>query len=58
MADDLIMRAIRFTTTTKPNSIDNRRAIELIRELLQHINDLELKLEEGKNLRGDDGSKT
>lgn len=40
-APDLITRAIRFTNTTRPNSADNRKAIAIVRELLQHINELE-----------------
>ena len=43
---DLITRAIRFTNTTRPNSADNRRAIQLVRELLVHINVLELEKED------------
>lgn len=42
---DLITRAIRFTNTTRPNSIDNRRALQLVRELLQHINEMEKQTE-------------
>ena len=46
MADhDIVTRAIRFANTTRPNSIDNRKAIQLVNELLKHVNELEKRIE-------------
>jgi hypothetical protein len=48
---DLVTRAIRFTNTTRPNSADNRKAIQLVRELLQHINELDKQLARAEYIR-------
>ena len=42
---NIVTRAMRFVNLTKPNSIDNRKAIQLVRELLMRINELDQRIE-------------